>query len=255
MTAFLILIGMIALLLFSKLIYDSLLKSRTEVGSNQDHQSNREIIVRHEENEKHDLQSNGRPQDKRESLIRMAKNLGCLPSNVKEEYITRLKELQLAAAQIKESLKMLDKRKHEEAKTFNIDPEDTVSAYMMEWTKEFLENKEYEYRPRTVQEVVEDFLTENPEFEKVAKSQDMSGLQDFTRNNSDSVYALMENIELSDRPAEKYRRKAIDRMYKEKDYIGAIQLINKGLEFDEPQTEPFLYNLRANCHQKTLKPS
>ena len=62
----------------------------------------------------------------------------------------------------------------------------------------------------------------------------------------DKLYHNLEEMTFAGKPAERYRVKAI----KEKDVNVAIQLINKGLELDEKETTPFLYDERAECYIK-----
>lgn len=254
MTTFLTFVGIIALFILGKFIYDTYLTNRTEKDWNEYKQSNPESAARIERNKGLDFstKSKSREQDKRDSLLRMAENIGCSPAQVKENYIKGLKEQQLTAAQTKEAIQMCRQKKYEESKVFNIDPDDTASAYMEEWTKEYLKNKEYADRKRTEREVAEDLITENPELDRIVKSGDKSELHDFLGDNPDLMDSMLEDLAFADEPAEKYRRKAIDKMFDDKDYTGAIQLINKGLEFDEPETEPFLYELRAECAEKLL---
>lgn len=140
----------------------------------------------------------------------------------------------------------------EESKIFNIDPAGTGAVYMEEWTKEYFKNKEYADRKRTKREVVEDLVTEIPELARILESGNISELHDFLDDNPDLLDSMVDDFAYADKPAEKYRRKAIDKMFDDKDYIGTIRLINKGLEFDEPETKPFLYELRADCSRKVL---
>lgn len=251
MTKFLEFIGIIALFIIGKFIYDTFFTDRTEKNWNQYKQSNPEDAARIERNRGLDLstKSKSREQDKRDSLLRMAVNMCCSPAQVRDNFIKELKEQQLTAALTKEAIQMLRQKKYEESEVFNIDPDDTGAAYMEEWTKEYSNNKGYAYRKRTVREVTEDWMTENQELDRIVKSREKSELHDFLFDNPDLMHSMLTDTVFADRPAEKYRQKAIDK-FTDKDYTGAIQLINKGLEFDEPETEPFLFKLRAECKGK-----
>lgn len=254
MTTFLTFIGIIALYILGKIFYDNFFSYRTERNRNHLKQSYSESVARIKRNKELDFntKSKSRDQDKRDSLLRVAENTGCSIDQVKENFIKGLGEQQLTAAQTKEAIQICREYKYEESTVFNIDPEDTASAYMEEWTKEYFENKEYEYKKRTEREVTEDLMIENPEFNHVVNSGDISKIEDFLGDNPDLIISHMESLMYADAPAEKYRKKAIEKFYDYKDYTGAIQLINKGLEFDEPETEPYLFSLRSKCAKKLL---
>lgn len=262
MTTFVIFIGIIALFIFGKFIFDTYLTNRTEKDWDQYKQSNPERAARIEKNKGFDFseKSKSRDQDKRESLIRMARNLGCLPSQVKECFINGLKEQNLTVAQTEKAIQMSRQKKYEESKVFNIDPDDTAAAYMEEWTKEFLDNKEYAGRQRTERDIAESLLAENPELDRIVRSGDELALHSFLSDNPDLMDSILENlestyesaVESTYESAEEYRDKAGDKFFDHKDYTGAIQLINKGLEFEDPQIEPYLYSLRAECQEKLL---
>ncbi|MDM8162239.1 hypothetical protein QUH73_20665 [Labilibaculum sp. K2S] len=412
MNTILTFIGIIALFAIGKFVYDTYFTNNAQKNWDEYKKNNPESGARIERNKGFDIstKSRSREEDKKRSLLRMAENIECSPLQVKENYIQGLSQQKASVIELKRSIQMIREKKYEESMVFDIDPDDTVSALIEEWTKEFIENKEYIDHNRTKPEVMKELLTEkpkiiverflgtregqNPNYKRVMISQTLkrdsndsllfsnlgdnlterrvavqsihvdqieafgieigcdlcekvdadlkikvteltsteysqlsnserrgfskkedfetgaelydkneeniyrktevspigeedklvqhllteendkshnkmvftkeesnkgvrtegnTNLQDILRNNPDLMDSLMNNIASIENPAEEYRIKAIDKIYDDKDYIGAIQIINKGLEYKDRETKPFLYHLRAECQLNLQK--
>lgn len=140
MDTFLTFIGIIALLFVAKFIYDSYLTNNTEKSFEEYKNNNPEAAARIERNKGFDLSTKPktRSKDKEDSLLRMARNMGCAPDEVKEGYINDLKSQNLDQNKYSMMIKFLKEKKYEESKLLNIDPDDTSAAYMEKWTKEYI---------------------------------------------------------------------------------------------------------------------
>jgi hypothetical protein len=229
MTTFLTFISIIALFILGKFIYETYLTNKKRKDWYKYKNSNPESSFSIERNKGHDFStiSKSREQDKKESLLRMAVNMGCSPSQVKECFIKGLINQHLTAAQVLETIEMCSQKKYEESRVFSIDPADTSASYMEEWTNEYFENKGYADRKRTIDEAAKDLMTENPELSRIVELKDESQLYNFFDNNPDLMDSMLEDLVLAKKPAEKFLRKARKKVFDENDYTGAIQLINK----------------------------
>jgi hypothetical protein len=252
MTFVLIILGILFLFIIGKITFDKYMI----INATRDlKQKKPEGAINSERNNKIDINVNSksRIQDKRDTLNRLADNLGCSPSKVKENYFLELKNKNFSAAQIKQAILISNQKKYEESMVLNIHPEDTAFAFMEKWATEFFENRKYVDRKRTVKEMSEDFFVENPELNEIAKSGNEADIQDYLKNNPKLYKQYMEDFAYIDIPSERYRVKAIEKIFMEQDYIGAIELINEGLEIDDTENNPSFYELRADCKVKLLK--
>lgn len=249
MDTFLTVLTTVAVIIFGKIIYDKYITNKIE---NEIKVNNHEDIEKDDyfkENEVSGLtkRPNLREQDKSESLSRMAKNMGCKIFDVRKNYIKELREQGLTPLIADEALGLLKEKKIEEAKVYNIHPDDTSSALMEKWTKEFFENKEYRDRKRTQQDIIEDYITENPKLEKILQSGDVSKVNKFFADNPDLLDSVKDSLSFVNKePSRIYWEKAYKKSL-DKEYFEAILLINKGLKFNDAKSESNLYLLRAEC--------
>lgn len=190
--------------------------------------------------------------DKNDSLIRLANSYGCSPNKVKQNFIDEFSSIPGSSDQEVAALNLYRKEKLNEAKIFNIDPNDTASAIMESWLIEFFKKKENLDRQRTIAELIGDIMEENPAIYESVKSGNKDDVRNYLDNNPDLLDSFEEALAFEHEPAEVYRKKAIDKMFDDKDYTGAIHLLDKGLELDDPKTRPFLYQLRAECEKSLL---
>jgi len=120
---------------------------------------------------------------------------------------------------------------------------------------EYMKNKGYEDVKRTIPEVIDNFLYENPTLKEISKIGDINMITDCLGENNDLTMSLLKDMAYGDNPAENYRQKAITKLLIGNDAHSAtqaIQLINKGLTFKELNTEPLLYSLRSGCYYMHL---
>ena len=99
---------------------------------------------------------------------------------------------------------------------------------------------------------MEQIFQNHPELLKIIESGNKSELIKFLTNNPNLASSILSDIASLDEPAKKFKLAAIDKMFDEQDYVGAIIIINKGLELKDKINERFLYSLRSECNIKLL---
>jgi|GEM_PF-4406737 len=275
MDAFLTFIGIIALLFVAKFIYDSYLTNNTEKVFEEYQNNNPEAAARIERNKGFDLSTKPktRSKDKEDSLLRMARNMGCTPDEVKEGYIEDLKSQNLDQNKYSMMIQILKEKKYEESKLLNIDPDDTSSAYMEKWTKEYF-NKidnfretKYDY-DKNIENEEAYFLNEKGE-DKLSKGSYNEAIELFSsaiqlqpqviffHNRAEGFYKsgqkefakadYLEVVKLE--PDKNYRNvfSKLTRIYmEENDFETALIYIDKVIQFS-PERKIALYN-RAVAH-------
>ncbi len=249
MSSFLTFVGLLAIFIFGKFIYDSFLTNNTNDNWDKYKKQYPVEASRVEGNTGLNIsvKSKSREQDKIASLIRMASNNECKVGEVKKVFLDKLKSRNLIIKDIQEAIKMCKQNKYEESKVFKIDPDDTVSSFMEEWMTEYLACKEIIEQENV--DIIKKMIANNSDIEKFIKLNENNDFINHIENDAEASDEFIHNLAYANEPAEGYRQKAISKMYDEKDYISAIHLLKKGLEFDEPLTEPFLYELLAECHE------
>jgi len=251
MATFFAIIGVIALFILGKFIYDTYLTNNTTRRWNVYKRNHPEDAAKVERNG--GLSFNNKSQktkenEKIETLNRLANNMDCLPNEVKEKFLAELNAEKTRPEECENLIKIFKEEKYKESQTFGIDIDNTIPAFFEKWTNEYLENKDYADRERTFDDVTTDLLYENPTLNKISKTGDINMITNYLDENNDVSMSFLRDMVYSDRPAENYRQKAIDKMYRGKDgFLVAIRLINKGLSLNELKTEPFLLSLRADC--------
>jgi hypothetical protein len=91
-------------------------------------------------------------------------------------------------------------------------------------------------------------IQNNPELERIIKSGNKEELINYLSSNPKLAELMLNDIaNLNKTPSEKYRLDAIDKIYDDKDFIGAIELINTGLELNDKEYEHDWYKLRSQC--------
>lgn len=247
MTTFLTFLGIITLFVFAKFIYDTYISSNTKENWKQYQQANPEGAARIERSKGLDFntKSSSNEQDKKNSLIKIANTYGCRTSEAKYIYFDELRNISLTENMDKETIKMCRENKYNQSISLNIDPDDTPAAIMEGWTIEYFKNKEYSYRKRTRTDVMKDIMAIYPEYAKIIMLMNKEIENKYLDENPFMLEVIMSELAYADEPAEKYRLKAINKMSKIDNYSEAIYLLNKGLEFDEPQTEPLIYKLKS----------
>lgn len=209
--------------------------------------------------------SNQKPivSEKENSLLSLSEVYKCNPNQVKLKFFDELKNNKTTAIEAQNLIKEMGKKQYEESQLLNIEPNNTPSALKKEWLEEYIKEKVYADRKRETKEVIADHLSENPELAKAVYNGNKSEIKKIIHEKPDLLNSYMENMVYAEKPAERYRIKAVNLVYKinsptpttQNEYLEAIQLINKGLEINEPETEPFLYALRAECYVKIGKSS
>ena len=188
----------------------------------------------------------------KESLERIARNMGVFAFRVKYHYVEGLMKQKVSLDNKKSILEILARKKQEEAKIFKINPEDTGAALMESWTIEYLNGLKVSEKPKSQRDEMRDIVSKNPEILAAIASGDESLIQSALKNNPDALLSIAKSFDYEDKPAQKYLHRAIEQQGRKKDAFGAIKLINLGLSFHEPETAPFLYSLRAKCQLDLL---
>ena len=187
------------------------------------------------------------------SITQIAKQFDCQVNEAKEFYFKKLRTVKLKNVLSLLDDNVFDKQKHEQAVNFYILKDSTPSALLEEWTIEYIENKEYANRKRTNLEVMQDIMALYPEYGKIIMLGNEELEEKYLDDNPFMIEILLEEYTHYDEPAEKYRVKAIRESGEYDNFEESIRLINRGLEFNEPQTEPFLYSLRADYANRLFK--
>jgi hypothetical protein len=99
---------------------------------------------------------------------------------------------------------------------------------------------------------MEQIFQNNPELFNIIQSSSKSELIKYLTNNPNLASSILSDIASLDEPAKKIKQEAIDKMFDEQDYVGAITIINKGLELKDKINERFLYSLRSECNIELL---
>lgn len=250
MTTFLSIIGLIALFIFGKFIYDTYLTNNTERDWEVYKQGNPLDAARIERKEmpKNNTRTRSREDDKRLSLVNIARILNCLPENAKTTYLQTLKDKRINETDLNELLQAWNKRKYEQSLTFKMNPDDTPAAFYEEWTISYQNNEEKVKLENVRIELLRYLNGENSNIDQNEKSLDEKTLTNYLDNNSNILNSDINlNIE-----AEKLRQMAVDKLFDENDCEGAILLINKGLELQSPDITSTLFHLRAECKKKLM---
>lgn len=266
MTTFFTLLGVIAFLVIVKFVYDTFLTGNTEKNWETYKHSNPEEAARIERNDglNFSTKPKSKDEDKEASLSRLAASQNCSPLEIKLNLFRDLAGKERSDEDVMVLVHQLRQRQYIESKDFNIDPSDTSGAILEEWVTEFFDKKEYANRnntsikdsePKTTMHEnknpgIEDLMDSNAEFKRVMQGGNKADIERFLDDNPELMGSVMRSMAYADEPAEQYRLKAIDKLYEERNAPEAILLINKGLRIHEPQTTPFLYNLRAQCYQR-----
>ncbi|MEJ8758460.1 hypothetical protein WG947_15710 [Pontibacter sp. H259] len=133
-------IGLIALVILGKFIYDTYLTNNTDRDWENFKVSEPEKAARIERNKILDFNTNPNLKDEaaKQSLLILAKRKGCTPDEAKEKFLDDLSIQNLSLEQLNAQLSLIRKNKYNESILFNIDPDDTPSAFLENWTHEFI---------------------------------------------------------------------------------------------------------------------
>jgi hypothetical protein len=217
MSTFLSFIGILAIILFLKFLYDVYIKK--EIGYN---------------NEKFKIS-----EEYQEYFNAINKTI----------YLKYLTENNLSAKQIINIIEILSQQKYKEAQQKGTDISKTISFEKEEWTREYFNNKEFELKKRTEAQILNDFLTFNnikPDSESLMQFQNKNNLYpEYYLSDIESPTEICltkaKNILSSSHFGKKVDFKEIER------------LINRAFEFEEPKYQSDLYCLLAEVHLKTGK--
>lgn len=184
------------------------------------------------------------------SVTQIAKQFDCQVNETKEFYFKKLRAVKLKNVLSVLEDNVFEKQKHEQAVNFFILKDSTPSALLEEWTIEYIENKEYQYRKRTNLDIIKDIMALYPECGIILAmgNQELKG--NYLDENPDMIDIIMNEFAHSDEPAERCRLKAIEVRWNDDDFKEAFRIIDLGLEFNDPYTEPFLYSLKVDCFEK-----
>ncbi len=165
--------------------------------------------------------------NKLKSLRFLASKHNCSIEELKTKYIVDLAKNLVTKSQAQELLMKINQNKYIEAEKMNMAPDETPSSFLAIWTEDYIEELDKI-----------DISTENQIIEML-------------ENNPDLFESAMDTLLRTENPAYYFQDKAIHKMVDEKDYEGAIPLINNGLDAKDKKLEAKLYQLRAQCKIKT----
>jgi tetratricopeptide (TPR) repeat protein len=181
----------------------------------------------------------------------LAKRMGCEPNQLREKVFEQLDSMGATIEVLEEMIEQHKNIKYDLAKEYNMHPDDTIAAVLFEYTQEYiynLENKKdipdndlfikmYSHDPDLMVDILTAGASGNDE--KVRK---------LIGDNPDFLNKFLQEKIYADSPSEKYKDKAIDMIDNKKDYLKAIEYIKKGLSFKDPENEPLLFRLYAECY-------
>lgn len=252
MVALLSFIGIVAILIILKFIYDTFLSNKTETEWSKYKSENPENAARIERNKGLNINTRPKPNsiDKEVNLSIIADHFNCPKKDAKKMYFKNLLKEKTTAKTAKFLIKEFKTSKYDQATRSNIDPEDTKAAFFETWTKEYVERKIYANRKRTNKEIIEDLGSEFKGFEEAINSPNKSDVKNFLKNNFEVNKILLEEIEYANKPAEKILMKAREIAGEKENFNEAIKLIDEALDIGEIKIEPFLYEFRSDCNKE-----
>lgn len=163
------------------------------------------------------------------SLELLARKTGCTVSNVKSQFLNDLVNENVSIILAQRLLIEFRQNKHNESIQLEINPNDTPASYLEEWILEYIESIKPVLNDQDKEkyiDLVKKMLKEDPELQK----------------------NLMDHLMLMEDPAEFYLNEAIELFVRKKDYYEAINSIEKVLNMNDIEKNPYLYRLRAECY-------
>ena len=183
--------------------------------------------------------------DKNDSLIRLARNYNCPPSEVKQKFIEEFTSIRGSVDLQEATLNVFRKEKLNEANLFNIDSNDTASAIMESWLIEF-------FASNKKMELDSDFLSRGGIIlmrnakESIAK--DLKGEKYLYGNFPPDTPLDLNGSDIENLHAwAKYKRRNAD-------FIDAINIVDRGLNIFNKGTDynpnyiHFFYSIRSKAN-------
>ena len=152
----------------------------------------------------------------------LAKELDCNINDIRKTFFRSLKDEKYSSYQIHCFISQFENDKDEESKKYGLDKEDSPASILKLLTQEYINLSKDDYYMTTAK-----FLSEQgktiEETQRIISAQ----IEDFPNKNK-----ILRDILFRDNPIELLRLKAIDYIYEENNYHGALILINKALLLD-----------------------
>ncbi len=144
MSIILINIGIIALIVLGKFIYDTYLTNNTNRNWQEFKNKYPEDATRLDRNNGLDFSTKPKINlnDRNRSLTLIAKQCNCQENEVKEIFLSDLRLNHIPLNEKENLIGIFHKKKIEESKYLNMDPDDTPSAYMEKWALEYFADLE-----------------------------------------------------------------------------------------------------------------
>ena len=238
---------------FGKFIYDTFLTNNTERDWNEYKHNNPIEARRVEKSSGLDISGSPQPKqsDKEKSLKRMAKNMGCSTQEVKGRHYEFLKKENFSVVGLEEIIDDLKSKKQEEALAYDIDPEDTAVAFMLSWTREYLNAKKNGNNSGTLGSTLpEEYIKETPElFKGVTLDGDDStkvALDYFEKQKTPTPSEMMDRERFKKEEGERLSKQG-DVQFSKRQYQEAIESFTGAIALDP---KPLYFHGRADAYYK-----
>jgi len=197
--------------------------------------------------------------DQREiSLKKLASTFNCNLYDVQDVYYKKLDDSKPTKNELDLLLNIYSSSIFDQVKNNKCNPKNTVSGIVYDWTIKYSRINKIGCTNLDVSYISELYDT-NPSL--------LIELIDAKNNNNEELYnKLLSNnrvfldlaiSKLADLSEEKTSydadllfKNALDKMYDSKDYINAIDIINKGIDLGDEKSTPDFYRLRSECNTK-----
>ncbi len=170
----------------------------------------------------------------------------CTKFEAKDYFLRELRLKKYDIPHLKTLINEFNSKIPAEANDLKLEYEFTPSFVLSKWVKEYINTGAFKDRIRTEAEVYSDFFDSNPELEKLYKN----GKPIEEILSPDQLRELFTESIDSINPGLKYLEKAVEKVYKEKNYYDALLLINKGLSIEPKLVLERYYMIRATCYAK-----
>lgn len=170
----------------------------------------------------------------------LADDFGCEIDEVRRTYFHSLKNEKYSSYAIFCFVSQFEKEMKVESVKYDLDPENTPAAILKALTKEYISLSQYDYYMTTALKLISEGKS-ILEAQRIIKEQ----IEDFP-----DKYKIIRDSLLHDQPAELLLNRAIDLIYEENNFIGALSLIDKALNLDDPKTNLKLHSLKEEVLSK-----
>lgn len=170
----------------------------------------------------------------------LADEFGCNINDVRKTFFKSIKDHKYSSYSIYGFVTQFENDKEAEAKKYNLKSEYTPAAVLKSLTQEYINLSQDDFYLKRAKELFDQGKTMD-ETQRIIRNE----IKDFPDENK-----ILRDILLKDNPAELLRLKAIDFLYDDNNYHGALKLIDKALALNDPDAEANLLALKDEVNEK-----